>query len=186
MLTATGRLYTPENVHEALTIHEAAVGLARAARWMGNSPFPWSTLRHALVAAYAAREDQPHVQLAVLVEDVADAVLGHVPGVWRSDEERERRGAILREFCTRTLGVPVPSGEVVGAALLAAHDAEAAAAYLLGTPATWQDYALPPNEVLNHAHDVFMLPEHEAIKQYKEKLADVLGNQTVRALRSRA
>ena len=89
------------------------LGLMRAPRWRGQTSRPWSVAAHSLAVrrVLSVMEAAPIVQLAGLVHDVEEAILGDVPTPLkrlltvegRSYEDFERR---IRARAIRALDLP--------------------------------------------------------------------------------
>lgn len=66
---------------EGLTREVLALGLERECRWARQTPTPWSVAEHLVVVSEVLRRDgaPTELQLAGLLHDVEEAILGDVP-----------------------------------------------------------------------------------------------------------
>jgi uncharacterized protein len=115
-------------------IEDIAHGLARVARWNGQTtgPYPFSVAQHSLlveaIAQHKAPDMAPKVALAVLLHDGAEYVIGDIISPFKAVLGDAYKGVEARILAAVMLRFGLPP-ELTGAVKALAKDADLIAAY---------------------------------------------------------
>ncbi len=115
-------------------IEDIAHGLARVARWNGQTkgPYPFSVAQHSLLVEAIAQNSlldmPPRTALAVLLHDAAEYVIGDIISPFKAVLGDAYKGVEARILAAVMIRIGLPP-EIKGAVKVLTKDADAIAAY---------------------------------------------------------
>lgn len=164
-----------------LTLEEAALGLSRIPRFVGQTVVPWTVAHHLLVCREMARPDQD-LTVHALLHDFHEALTGDIPTTFKTrDIKRTQRRLDARVYAS--LNVPLPTAAQARIIKSIDHRALLAEAAIVTPTATYERICHERNGEA-HPRDIWtveglLIPADQA----REDLLNLLELDVLRAQR---